>query len=177
MTILLREPQLPAERKYILDHKFIFHRANGSHVTLRGLDSSYQFVSELLGEPEKKIKLGKCWTMVSCFHTLTVFMMRIDSSLSLRGREKDLSAEEKWICYLTNGSSNASFDKEIALKWVPWLKWEDANRTCTCACGHVKNTSASAFYQNLGPHVVSNMSSHSEVAILSVFGVFELSEH
>ena len=127
MTILLREPQLPAERKYILDHKFILYRATGSHVTLRGSFSSFQSGSELLGEPEKKIKLGKCWTIVSCFHTLTVFMMRIDWSLSLRGREKDLSAEEKWICYLTNGSSNASFDKEVALKRVHWLKWDDAN--------------------------------------------------
>ena len=32
-------------------------------------------------------------------------------------------------------------------------------------------------YQNLGPHVVSNMSSHSEVALLPVLGVFELIEH
>ena len=115
VTILLREPQLPAELKYILDHKFIFHRATGSHVTLRGLYSSFQSGSESLGEPEKKMKLGKCSTMVSCFPTITVLMVRIDSSLSPRGREKDLSAEEKWICYLTNGSSNASFDKEVAL--------------------------------------------------------------
>ena len=115
MTILLREPQLPAELKYILDHKLIFHRATGSHVTLRGLCSSFQFGSESLGGPEKKMKLGKCSIRVSCFPTITVFIVRIDWSLSPRGREKDLSAEEKWICYLTNGSSNASFDKEVAL--------------------------------------------------------------
>ena len=122
MTILLREPQLPAELKYILDHKFIFHRATGSHVTLRGLYSSFQSGLESLGEPKKKMKLGEGSIRVSCFHTITVFMVRIDSSLSSRGREKNLSAEENWICYLTNGSSNASFDKEVALKRVHWLK-------------------------------------------------------
>ena len=58
-----------------------------------------------------------------------------------------------------------------------WLKWDNANRTCTCACGHVKITSAPAFHQNRGPHVVSNMFIHSEVALLVVLGVFELSEH
>ena len=56
VTILLREPQLPAELKYLLDHKLIFHRATGSHVTLRGLYSSFQSGSESLGWENQRRK-------------------------------------------------------------------------------------------------------------------------
>ena len=89
---------------------------------------------------------------------------------------KDLPGEEKWRIYLNSGVENSSFDKKVAIRRLHWLSWDDIKRTCTCVCGYSKGSSSAAFHRNLGRHVVSNMPSHSEVALLPLLLVFEVNE-